>query len=90
MENNVKILGHVSFDRHRDREDYDARDVQKDFGTLESLGTIWPMNRVKVVTDEDEGKAIRVKYPEGKVRSLDSGASWKWKNFGKHSRSNFS
>jgi len=50
-----------------------------------SLGTFFPAARVKIVdTKNERGKVIRVKYPKGNLRSMASGASWKWKNFGKH------
>lgn len=66
-------------------ENYGLLDVRRDFDTLESWGTLWPFNRVTVVEREEKNnKALRVKYPKGKLRSRDSGASWFWKDFGKH------
>jgi hypothetical protein len=85
MANQAVILGHVSFEDHRIGEKYDVADVQKDFGSIEAWGTYPLYDRVKVVKRENShNKAIRVKYPKGKVRFLESGACWLWKNFGEH------
>lgn len=80
----VDILGHVAFDSHHDDEIYGADDVKKDFDTLQSWGTYYP-HRVKVVAQSElNRKVIQVKYPKGKLRSFDSGASWFWRDFGEH------
>jgi len=82
---NVTVLGHVSFDNYKNGKTYSPLCVKKDFGTYLSVGTFFPFTRVKVVDrSEIYGKAIRVKYPKGKLRSLKSDASWHWKKFGKH------
>jgi hypothetical protein len=81
----TNILGHVSFDNYKDGKTYSPSCVKKDFGTYFSAGTLLLSTRVKVVDrGENYGKAIKVKYPKGKLRSLKSGASWHWKSFGKH------
>ena len=85
MADDTKILKYISFDKHSGKI-YDSFDVHKDFGTWKSWGTIWPFNRIKFKKqpDRDGSKAIKVKYPKGKIRSRDCGASWHCKNFGKH------
>ncbi len=81
----TQILAHVSFNNQKPGEKYDLIDVAKDFGTIKSLGTMIPNSRVRVVKrDDKDGNAIKVKYPRGALRSLNSGASWFWSNIGKH------
>lgn len=84
-ENQVPFLARISFDDYNPGEVYGFWDVQKDFGSIRSLGTGFPNSRVKVVAGPGScGNAIQVRYPGGKIRSFDSGASWHWKNFGNH------
>ena len=81
----LNIIGSVNFESHKINNNYSPFDLQTDFGTMMSLGTFFPSARVKIVdTKSERGKVIRVKYPKGSLRSLASGASWQWSNFGKH------
>ncbi|NOZ61045.1 MAG: hypothetical protein GXO74_05145 [Calditrichaeota bacterium] len=81
----AEIIGRINFENHKIDNNYSPFDLQSDFGTMLSLGTFFPSARVKIVdTKSEHGKVIRVKYPKGSLRSMASGASWEWKNFGKH------
>ncbi|MBN1781588.1 hypothetical protein JW948_10715 [bacterium] len=76
------ILARVTFENRRPGERYGLFDVKRDFGTLQSLGTVWPLQRASVDSlDPVHRHVLRIKYPERKVRSLASGASWKLKSF---------
>lgn len=79
------VLLRVSFENHQPGERYGVFDVNEDFLTLQSVGTFFPAARVTVVERRDgRGNAIAVRYPEGRLRSLNSGASWYVSNLGTH------
>ncbi len=78
------VLGQITFDQHKAGQPYGMGDVQQDFGTFMSWGTLWPYQRLKVVqADSIRGKVLQVNYPKNKVRFFASGGSWKWKDFKK-------
>ena len=72
------ILARVKFDDHKIGEKYGNSDVKRDFGTLKSWGTWWPVQRARIARVDEPGrdKVLKVLYPKGKVRSMNSGASW--------------
>ncbi len=79
------VLLRVTFEEYQPGESYGLLDVNRDFGTLQSLGTFFPGTRITVVARQDgRGNAIAVFYPKGKVRSFNSGASWFFSDVGKH------
>jgi len=80
-----EILKHVSFNDQAVGA-YSGCDVKKDFKTWLSWGTWWPWNRTKITKASEENlhkRVLIVKYPKGKIRPKDSGASWFCSDFQK-------
>jgi hypothetical protein len=75
------IILKLDFENHKAGEHYGPCDVKKDFGTSLSLGSCWPLRRVKIDSVAEFGHVLRVHYPKNKLRSLASGASWKFSRF---------
>ena len=75
------ILLYVDFENYKTGEYYGLFDVKRDFKTLRSLGSFWPFRRMKINASSEFGQVLEVFYPEKKVRSLASGASWKYGSF---------
>ena len=74
----MSVLKHVSFNNQKTNS-YSGFDVKKDFKTWKSWGTWWPYIRTKIRNPMElnlNQKVLIVKYPKGKVRSKNSGASW--------------
>ena len=74
------ILGMVTFDHRNPGEHYGNFDVRRDFGTLQSWGTVWPYRRIRIDSVSPErNRVMSVRYPEKKLRFFSSGGSWHWR-----------
>ncbi len=78
----ASIIDRVTFDSYQNHEKYGTSDLRHDFRTRLSIGTFWPFQRTTIDSlDPFHRQVLKVEYPAEKVRSIRSGASWKWKTF---------